>query len=130
MEWPSKRKPRFLQVCKRLHGALFSEAHKQISKGAIDNDTNPLFCHFFQLNHIPNAYKTPHGLAKISAKDGQNLVLENCCDCLVALFPVRQLMQSSVPSSYFNPEFRPNSVLLISFKSSFIYEVTGTIVGI
>lgn len=39
-------------------------------------------------------------------------------------------MQSSVPSSYLNPEFRPNSLTLISLECSFIYEVNGTIVGI
>lgn len=39
-------------------------------------------------------------------------------------------MQNSVPSSYFNPEFRPNSLMLISLECSFIYEVNGTIVGI
>lgn len=67
---------------------------------------------------------------KISATGRQNLVLENWYDCLVALIPDSQPMQSSVPSSYFNPEFRPNSVMLRSFKSSFIYEVNETIVGI
>lgn len=62
-------------------------------------------------------------LVKISAKASQSLDLENRRDCLVALIPDRQLIQSSLPSSSFNPVFRPNSDTLVRLKSLNTYKV-------
>lgn len=78
MNWSSNRESpdfckcvsKFMGFCFLKHTSRYQNMQQiiTINKNLYDKT---IFCHFFELNHIPNAYNTLHGLVKISAKDRQ-----------------------------------------------------------